>query len=134
MMRKIIEKSRKSFSIESIFKNDEDSIDFSIFVERLTNKCNEVIENIKIKDPDNFTLYAASVDRTDGYCQTDVDVNFYRYENDNEYNNRVNQISKKQEENKNKKLKKILNDVSNLDEATINNLIDSIKEIVNEKV
>lgn len=134
MIRNIIEKSRKSFSIESIFKNDEDSIDFSIFVERLTNKYNKLIDDIQIKDPDNFNLYKVSVEKTDGYCHTDVDVNLYRYENDNEYNNRVNQISKKQEENKNKKLKKILNDVSNLDEATINNLIDSIKEIVNEKV
>ena len=131
MIRNIIKKSRKSFSIESIFKDDEDSMDFSIFVQRLTNKCNEIIENIKIKDPDNFTLYAVSVDRTDGYCQTDVDVNFYRYENDDEYNNRINQIAKKQEENRNNKLKKILNDVSNLDNDSLNELIQNIKGVMN---
>lgn len=131
MMRKIIDKSRKSFSIESVFKDDEDSIDFSIFIERLTNKCNELVENIKNKDPNNFSLYVVSVDRSEGYCQTDVYVNFYRYENDNEYNNRVNQISKKQEENKNKKLKKILNDVSNLDNDSLNELIQNIKGVMN---
>ena len=132
MMRKIIEKSRKSFSIESVFKNDEDSIDFSIFVERLTTKCNELIENIKIKDPDNFTLYAASVDKIDGFCETNIDVNFYRYENDDEYNNRINQIAIKQEENKNKKLKKILNDISNLDNDLLEQVVENIKGIIND--
>jgi hypothetical protein len=132
MMREIIKKSRESFSIESIFKDDEDSMDFSIFVERLTTKFNEIIENVKIKDPDNFTLYAISVNKTDGYCQTDISINVFRYENDHEYNNRINQISKKQEENKNKKLKKILNDISNLDNDLLEQVVENIKGIIND--
>jgi hypothetical protein len=98
----------------------------------LTTKFNEIIENVKIKDPDNFTLYAISVNKTDGYCQTDISINVFRYENDHEYNNRINQISKKQEENKNKKLKKILNDISNLDNDLLEQVVENIKGIIND--